>query len=88
MSPSLGLEDNLMFDWSLISGVIYSSNLSFEIMIVNSLSAWIPNFDNIVVLSPYPSKFSTYASIGYAWSNEDSITSLIIVFYVIYFLGR
>jgi hypothetical protein len=39
MSPSLGLEDNLMFDWSLISGVIYSSNLSFEIMIVNSLSA-------------------------------------------------
>ena len=43
---------------------MYSSNLSFEMIKVISFVAWIPNFERIVVLSPYPSKLSTYASIG------------------------
>ena len=51
---------------------------------VNSLVACIPNLESSTVLSPYPSKFSTYASIGYDCLNFDSTTSLIILLVVAY----
>ena len=54
---------------------------------VTSLVCSIPNLERRVGLSPYPSKLSIYASIGYASSNEDALTSLYTESEETYFLG-